>query len=155
MSGSSGDWFVVGATATLNSDGWSVKNWLSVAGKIIWLTSWSRVLLEKLMCPQPVKKFPTSCRTWRFITAFTNIHHLSQISPLHASPSYFLKIHLYIILPSVSGSSNWFFPLLLPTKTLYAPLLCPIHATCLAYLIFLDHPNNIRWGIQITKLLVM
>jgi hypothetical protein len=41
------------------------------------LTAWSRVLLENLTVPKPVKKFPTFYGTWKFITAFTNARHLS------------------------------------------------------------------------------
>jgi len=35
--------------------------------------SWSRVLLEKLIIPQLVKKFPASYGIWRFITIFTRV----------------------------------------------------------------------------------
>ena len=41
------------------------------------LTPWCRVLLEKLTGLQLVKKFPAFHGTRRFITALTNIHHLS------------------------------------------------------------------------------
>jgi len=41
------------------------------------LTQWSRVLLEKLIVSELVKKFPAFYGTWRFITAFTNACHLS------------------------------------------------------------------------------
>jgi hypothetical protein len=41
------------------------------------LTSWSRVLLEKVTGSQLVKKYPTLYGTRRFITAFTSAHHLS------------------------------------------------------------------------------
>ena len=41
------------------------------------LTPCSRVLLEKLIGLQLVKKFPAFYRTRRFITAFTNARHLS------------------------------------------------------------------------------
>jgi hypothetical protein len=37
----------------------------------------SRVLPEKLICPQLVKKFPAFYGTRRFITAFTSARHLS------------------------------------------------------------------------------
>ena len=40
------------------------------------LTPQSRVLSEKLMGPQLVEKFPTFCRTWRFITSFTKACYL-------------------------------------------------------------------------------
>ena len=41
------------------------------------LTLWSKVLLEKLTGFQLVKKFPTFYGTRTFITAFTNVRHLS------------------------------------------------------------------------------
>ena len=59
-----------------------------------------------------------------------------QSSPCH--PSHFLKIHLNILLPSMSWSYKWLFPSGFPTKTLYVHLLSPIHDTCPAHLILLD-----------------
>ena len=58
---------------------------------LVYLTTFSRVLLEKLIVSQLEKKFPAFYGTWRFITAFTRnspllILILSQINPIHASP---------------------------------------------------------------------
>jgi hypothetical protein len=69
-------------------------------------TPCSRVLLETLTCFQTVKKFLEFYRTWRFITAFTSAHHLS-LSWASSIQSYFLKIHLNIILPSMPESPKW------------------------------------------------
>ena len=41
-----------------------------------------------------------------------------------------------------------------PTKTLYAPLLSPIRATCPAHLILIWSPTGICWGVQSMKRLV-
>ena len=50
---------------------------------------------------------------------------LSQIDPVQAPASHVLKTHFNIILPSMPGSSKWFFPSGFPTKPLYTPLLFP------------------------------
>ena len=57
-------------------------------------------------------------------------------------PSHFLKIHINIISHLLLGPPSHLFPPSYPTKTLYAPLLCPIHATCPAYPIFQDLINR-------------
>ena len=127
--------------------------------KTFLLTPWSRVLLEKLTGSQLVKKFPTFYGTWRFITAFTSAHHLSlswarsiQSLPPHLTPwrsILILSSHLCLRLPR--GLLPWGFP----TKTLYKPLLAPymLHAPPISS--GFHHPNNIWWGIQVIKILVM
>ena len=99
----------------------------------------SRVILEKLTGFPLVKKFPAFCATPKFITTFTSAHHLSlfwasSIQSIPSHPTYWRSIlllssHLRLGLP------GGLFPSVLPTKTLYMPLLSTIRATCSAHLI--------------------
>ena len=50
------------------------------------LIPWCRVLLEKLTGLKLVKKFPAFHGTQRFITALTNVRHLSLSGPAQSSP---------------------------------------------------------------------
>jgi len=73
-------------------------------------TPWNRVLLEKLIVSQPVKKFPAFYGTRRFIIAFTSAPHLSlswvwSIQSSSPHPTYWrstlmLFSHLTLGLPS-------------------------------------------------------
>ena len=69
--------------------------------------------------------------------------------PDRSSPSpksYFLKIHLNSIIPSMPGSPKWSLYLRFPNKTLYMPLLSSIRATCPTQLIPLDLINRTILG---------
>jgi len=63
---------------------------------------------------------------------------LSQINPVQAPTSHFLKIHLNVILPATPGSSSGLFLSCFLTKTLYTSLLSHIRTTCPAHLILGD-----------------
>ena len=80
--------------------------------------------------------------------------------PARSSPypkSYFLKIHLTIILPSMPGSPKWSFSLRFPhwnpvclsplPNTCYMPRPFPSSGFC--------HPNTIGWRVQNIQLLIM
>ena len=76
------------------------------------LTPWSRVLLEKLIGSQLVKKFPAFYGTGSIITAFTRARHLtlSWATPIQSILSHptswrsilILSFHLHLGLPSGS-----------------------------------------------------
>ena len=81
------------------------------------LIPWSRVLAEKLTSSQLVKKFPTFMdQKFRY-----GIHKcpltvpiLSQIYPVYATKSHFLKTYLNTILAFTVGSFMWSLSLRFP-----------------------------------------
>jgi len=89
------------------------------------LTAWCRVLLEQLTGLQLVKKFPAFHGTRKFITALTNVRHLSlswasPIQSIYPHPNSWrsvliLSTHLRLGLPIGS------FPPVSPSRPLYTP----------------------------------
>jgi len=73
--------------------------------------------------------------------------------PLHTFPSYFRRIHSNIILPSTPFELSFPFTFsnqnivrIHPSRACYTPR--PSHP------LSFYHPNNIRWGVQVMKLLI-
>jgi hypothetical protein len=82
---------------------------------------------------------------------------LSQLDPVHTPTSHFLKIHLNIILPSLSGFSKWSLSLKFPHQNLVytSPLSRTCHMPRPSHSSRFYHPNNVWWGVQVTELLIM
>ena len=121
------------------------------------LIPWSRVL-ERLTRFQLVKKFPAFFGTLWFITTFTNAHHLSlsctsliQSIPPHPTSwrsLYYLPIYAWV---SKVGS----FLQVSPPNPVYTSPIPHTHYMPSSSHSRFYHPNNIRWSVQIIKLLIM
>ena len=93
---------------------------------------------------------------YRIYNSSLSVPILSHLDPAHTSTSHFLKIHLNIILPSTPGSSKRSLSLRFPHQN-------PVYVSPLTHARYMPrpsnsrfyHPNNIGWGVQIMRLLIM
>ena len=102
------------------------------------LSSWSRVLLEKLTGSAASQEFPRTL--WN-----PKVHHrihkcppsvpiMSQLQPV-STPSHFPKIHLNIIISSMSGFPQWSLSLKFPHWN-------PVHISPLPHTRHMPRPSN-------------
>jgi hypothetical protein len=110
--------------------------------------------------PNVIKKFSAFYGIRRFITALTRAHHLSPSwasSIQNMSLPHSLKIHFYMILPSIPSSSKWSLSLRFPYQN--PECTSPLHLTCHmprpSHTSWFDHPNNIWSEAQIITFLVV
>jgi len=107
----------------------------------------SRVLLDKLIVTQPVKKLPTFYGTWMSITVFTRVRHwpLSWARWIQSTTSHPISLRSLLILyfHVRLGLSIGLFHSGFSTK-IYTFHISPMHATSPAHLILLDFIKLLR-----------
>ena len=103
------------------------------------LTSWTRILLEKLTGRQLIKNLPR-------ILLNTKVHHrthkrtppvpiLSQLHSVHTPTYYFPKIYPNIFLPSTPGFPQW-------SPSLRFPHQNPVHTSSLPHTRYMPRPSH-------------
>ena len=94
---------------------------------------------------------------YRIQKCLPHVPILSQLDPVHTPTSHFLKICLNIIVPSSLESSKRYLAFSFPHHK-------PVYTSTLRYTCYMhrpshpsrfDHLNNIGWGEEIVKLLIM
>jgi hypothetical protein len=113
---------------------WEIEmtNWITNL-----LTPWNRVLLEKLIVTQLVKKFTAFYKTRRFITVFLGPYPEPDEPSPHL-PTLFSRIRSNIILPSTPTSSEWSLPFGFSDQDFVCIVHLPVRTTRPAHLIFIN-----------------
>ena len=125
------------------------------------ITPWSRVLLEKPTGFAANQEIPRILWNPKFHYRTHKrpppVPIQSQLHLVLTTPSHFPKIHLNVILPSTSWSPQWSLPLRFPHQNLVhtSPFLHTCHMPLPSHYSRFYHPQNIGWGVQIIKLLIM
>lgn len=133
----------------------AARGGISVVSEVrIW---YDRILPEQRTVAEIVEEMLTSYGNRRFMAAFTRVHHffpvLSTIKPVETLPTDFFNICSNIILPFSITVLSGLLPSGSSTKTLHAPLLSPLRATCTAMSIFLVwSPEQAQYLIRSTNL---
>jgi len=82
------------------------KVWITVL-----LTPCSRVLLEKIICSQLLKKFPPFIGTWQFTTAFTSACHLPPWNLDRSIGQQESDIYMLYMVPATGLKGKFFLPM--------------------------------------------
>jgi len=99
---------------------------LRITFKLNKVTTWNKILLEKLIVTQLVEKLPASYGSRRFITVFTTAHHW---------------------LPT---SASWIQTTYLPYMPVYPKYVHIYHLSCVLHgLPISSHPNDVMWVVQL------
>jgi len=99
----------------------------------------SRVLPQKLTASHLYKQSPACLWNpkvhYRINSSLLAVHILSQINPVHASPSHCLKIQFNINQPSMSRSSKL-------SLSLRSPHQIPVFISPVCHAFHMSHPSN-------------